>query len=136
VKYLLALLLLACAPARAEWVKIGQVEKSSLLFLSSKTVYYIDPSSVTREGNVRKVWQIRDLADKGSRGERSVLEAVEYDCLDKQMRTVSASGHSRTMGQGEIIPLSGVSVTDEWIPLRAGKEYEIFYKILNRICAP
>jgi hypothetical protein len=134
MRLLIALLLFASLPARAEWIKMGQIEKSSLIFLTSKTVFYIDPASVTRQGDIGKVWQIRDLADKGTAGERSVLEAVEYDCVDIQMRTVSAVGKSRPMAQGETIPLS--QATDEWTSLRSGSDFEVFRKILQRVCAP
>ncbi|MGH8764749.1 MAG: surface-adhesin E family protein [Burkholderiales bacterium] len=128
------LLALACDSALADWLKMGQVEKSSLLFLTSATVYYIDPTSIDRNGNIRKVWEIRDLADKGSHGERSVLASVEYDCAEKQMRTLSSTGHTRRMATGEIIDLG--RVPDDWIPLRRGKDFEVFYKILEKVCAP
>jgi len=134
MRLLLAMLLFASLPARADWIKMGQIEKSSLIFLTAKTVFYIDPASITRQGDIGKVWQIRDLADKGSTGERSVLEAVEYDCVDLQMRTVSAVGKSRPMAQGETIPLSRTS--EEWTSVRTGSDYEVFRKILQRVCTP
>lgn len=126
------LLLIAAAPARAEWLKVGNSSRSSYLVMFDETVYYIDPASITKEGNLRKVWEIHDLSDKGSQGERSVLASVEYDCVEKRMRTLKATGRSQRMARGEIIPLS--RVIGDWITLRPGNEDEIFFKILNAVC--
>jgi Surface-adhesin protein E len=128
------LLLMAAAPARAEWVEVGKSSKSAFSFLSRDAAYYIDPASITREGNFRRVWEIHDLAEKGSQGERSVLASVEYDCADNRMRTLKATGRSQRMARGEILPLS--RVLDEWIILRPGGADEIFFRILKTVCAP
>jgi hypothetical protein len=113
---------------------VGQTEKTVLYVMWEKTVYYIDPSTIAREGNIRKVWEIHDLSDKGPRGERSILTSVEYDCAQKLMRPVNATGHSQPMARGQIIALS--QPLDDWIILRSGKDDEIFFKILNTVCAP
>ena len=128
------LLLVAAGQARAEWVEVGKSSKSAFYFLSREAAYYIDPATIAREGNFRRVWEIHDLAEKGSQGERSVLASMEYDCAEKRMRTLKATGRSLRMARGEIIPLS--RVLDEWIILRPGSADEIFFKILNTVCAP
>ena len=128
------LLLMAAAPVRAEWVKADKTERGFFSAFSEGTVYYIDPSTITRDGNFRTVWEIHDLSDKGSYGERSVLALVEYDCADKRVRTLKATGRSLRMAQGEIISLRGV--LDEWVVLRPGKDHDILFKILGTVCAP
>ena len=101
MRFILTLLLaIVCTPAWAEWVKMGEADKSTLFFMTSATAYYIDPGSVTRNGDLRKVWEIHDLRDKGPKGERSILTSVEYDCAAKQMRTVSETGRSQRMARG------------------------------------
>ena len=127
------LLLTAAAPARAEWVKVESAN-SGFFSLRDDIVYYIDPSTITIEGNLRRVWEIHDLSDKGSQGERSVLASVEYDCAAKRMRTLKATGKSQRMARGEIIPLRGIQ--DDWIVLRPGKEDEMFFRVLAAVCAP
>ena len=128
------LLMFAVVPARADWVKVGEAGKTVFYVLSANTDYYIDPSTITKEGNIRRVWEIHDLSDKGPRGERSILVSAEYDCVQKLMRLSSATGHSQSMAQGQIIKLS--QLPDDWIILRSGKEDEVFFKILNTVCAP
>jgi hypothetical protein len=128
------LLLIAAAPARAEWVRIGQIENTVLYVMSEKTVFYIDPSTVTRDGYLRKVWEIHDLSEKGRFGERSILMQVEYDCAEKLMRPLHASAKSRPMGQGEILRVE--EPAEDWITLRPGKDGDIFFKILDTVCAP
>jgi hypothetical protein len=128
------LLLIATAPARADWVKVGKSEKTVLYVMSEETVYYIDPATITKEGNLGRVWEIHDMTEKGPRGERSILAQVEYDCAEKQMRTLHASGHSQRMAKGEIIALG--KPAEDWTILQPGKSTENFYKILNIVCAP
>jgi hypothetical protein len=128
------LLISAAAPAWADWVKMGQTEKTVLYVMSDKTVFYIDPSTVTKDGNLRKVWEIHDLSDKGPLGERSILIQVEYDCAEKLMRPLHASAKSRPMAQGEILKVEAPA--EDWITLRPGKDGDIFLKILNIVCAP
>jgi hypothetical protein len=131
--FLAFVLLTGAAPVWAEWVKI-QSGNTGFFSLSDDIVYYIDPTTITRDGNFRRVWEIHDLSDKGSQGERSVLASVEYDCADNRMRTLKATGKSQKMARGEIIPLR--QVFDEWTTLRPGKDDEMFFRILKAVCAP
>jgi len=128
------LLATAAIPAWAEWVPVGKPGTTGFLTAFSDDAHYIDPSTITRDGNFRKVWEIHDLKEKGSQGQRSVLASVEYDCAAKRMRTLKATGRSLRMARGEIIPLR--SAFGEWINLQPGKEHEIFFKVLNTVCAP
>lgn len=132
--FLTFLLLMAAAPARAEWVRVDRPGKGFFSSFSGGTGYYFDPSTIAKDGNFRKVWEIHDLDDKGAKGERSVLALVEYDCAEKRMRTLKATGRSLKMARGEIISLRGV--LDEWIILRPGKDDEIYFMILDAVCGP
>jgi len=133
MRALALLLLIAAIPARAEWVKVATTEKGFFSAFSRGVTYYIDPSTIVREGNIRRVWEIQDLGDKGSRGERSILAQVEYDCVDRRMRTLKATGKSLRMAGGEIIQLNIFS--DEWIALRPGKDDEAILRVLDTVCA-
>ena len=127
------LLLMAAMPAGAQWVQVATTEKGFFSAFSRGATYYIDPSTIVRDGNIRRVWEIQDQGEKGPQGERSVLASVEYDCADKRMRTLKATGRSLRMAGGAIIPLRGM--TDDWLILRPGKDHEAFLKILDTVCA-
>jgi hypothetical protein len=131
---LMVLLLAAAAPARADWVPVDKGDRGFFSAFSGGTRYYIDPTSIAREGNIRRVWEIHDLGDKGPQGERSVLASVEYDCVEKRMRTVKATGKSQAMARGEIIPLR--AAFDDWIVLQPGRDDATLFKILDLVCAP
>ncbi|HTP61734.1 MAG TPA: surface-adhesin E family protein [Burkholderiales bacterium] len=113
---------------------MGEVKKSTHIFMSATTVYFVDPSMITRDGSLRRVWEIHNLPDTGPSGERSILASVEYDCAEKRMRTLSATGHSEPMASGQIIALR--NVLDDWTNLSAGKGDQVFMKILDMACAP
>ena len=130
---LAVLLAITAGPAWAQWVEVGRSGRS-IFSAFNEDAYYIDPSTITREGNFRRVWEIHDLKEKGSQGERSVLASVEYDCDAKRMRTLNATGRSLRMARGEIVPLRRVH--DDWVFLRPGKDDEIFFKVLATVCAP
>ena len=126
------LLLVAATSAVADWVKVGTSARTSYMVFSDETVYYIDPATITREGNLRRVWEILDLSAKGPDGERSILASVEYDCAENRMRTVSATGRSLRMARGEIIPR--IRSYDDWIILQRGKDDGVFFKLLELVC--
>ena len=128
------LFLIVAVPVRADWVRIGQTEKTVLYVMSERTVFYIDPSTITKDAYLRRVWEIHDLSEKGPRGERSILIQVEYNCAEKLMRPLHASAKSRPMGQGEILKVE--QPAEDWITLGPGKDSEVFFKILNAVCAP
>ena len=133
MRIVLTLLLLTfAAPASAEWVRVGK-GKTGFFSAFSESPYLIDPTTLDKDGSFRRIWQIRDMTEKGSQGERSVLESVEYDCAAKRMRTLKATGKSQRMARGEIIPLR--QVRDEWIILRPVKDDEKLLEVLETVCA-
>jgi hypothetical protein len=134
LRFVLAIVLaVAAIPARAEWVPVGKPGRTGFLSAFAEDGYYIDPSTISAEGNFRKVWQIHDMKEKGTEGQRSVLASVEYDCAAKRMRTINATGRSQRMAKGEIIRLR--SVFSEWINLQPGRDHEAYFRILETVCA-
>ena len=127
------LLLMVAASAMADWERVGKTSRSSYMVFSDEVVYYIDPATLSREGSIRRIWEIHDLSDKGPDGEKSVLASVEYDCADNRLRTLKATGRSLPMARGQIIPL--IRYSDEWIILQRGKDDAVFFKILETVCA-
>jgi hypothetical protein len=87
-------LLLAATSAWADWVKVTAV---------SDTVYYVDPESVSKVGNVRRVSVIHDYAKPEPGGVHSRRVLYEIDCTGERLRSLSASEHSEPMAQGKSV---------------------------------
>ena len=83
---LIAWLILVATPAWAEWVKVSE---------SDGLTGYVDPATIRKNGNLRRVWEIQDLKARGTKfGELSRRVLNEYDCKEERMRTLSATFHS------------------------------------------
>ena len=88
------LLTLAAAPAWAVWVKVGETDDA---------FFYIDLATIRRDGNLRKVWEIHDMTQRGKLGEMSARFLTEYDCKEERVRIRSVSLHSDPMGRGKTL---------------------------------
>lgn len=116
------LLALVAAPVWAEWVKVAVTEDGSV-------AYYIDPASLRKEGNFRKVWQIADLKQRED-GEMSTRSRDEYDCKEERRRILSLSSYSEPMAGGETLwSKDGVR---EWRAIPPGS---VSAGILKIVCA-
>ena len=76
---LLVALLLAVVPATAQWVPVSEGEE---------TVFYVDPASIEKDGQYRRVWQLEDLKDSDEDGYCSYTLQVEYDCGTGRFRSL------------------------------------------------
>jgi hypothetical protein len=90
---LLALFLLFTGSAWAEWVFIGSTTKADV---------FIDPATIRKDANLRKVWQVYDLKqrDKGVLSDRG---RAEYDCSQERYRWLYSSTHGGAMASGELL---------------------------------
>ena len=97
------LLMLAAAPARAEWIDVAQ---------SVSAVVYMDPGTLTKEGNHRKAWVLYNFRKRADSGELSARIYREFDCDRKRVRTLSISSFPEPMAGGAL--LSKNETPDEW----------------------
>ncbi len=97
------LIALAAAPAWAEWVAVSE---------SKELVAYIEPSSIRKNGSLRKVWQVQDLKQRDEHGAMSRRLLIEYDCKDERFRVLATSTHSEPMAAGKT--LVSVDVPSKW----------------------
>jgi hypothetical protein len=91
---LTALLVLAAAPAWAEWEKVSE---------NNAVVFYVDPATLRTEGALRRSWELQDLKVRDSDGELSRLSLFEYDCSGARYRILFSSAHAGQMATGEVI---------------------------------
>lgn len=105
----------------AEWVKVSETEDE---------VVYIDPTTIRKDGNLRRVWELQDLKQRDKDGEMSRRAFIEYDCKEDRLRILSLSTHSKSMALGRVIfSESGTSPWD-FVPPRT-----ISAKRLKIVCS-
>ena len=92
-KLFLVCLMMLAGSAWAEW------EMSSE---SDIVTYYFDPATIRKDGNMRRVWQIQDLRNRGKGGEMSARMRMEYDCKEERLRILDISEHTEPMAGGRL----------------------------------
>lgn len=119
-KVLLMLLLsVVSSSAMAEWVKVVSNEAGT---------FYADPTSIIKSSNMVKMRTLHDYKTAIKVAGAAFLSSEvqeEYDCKEKQSRTLFFSLHSRNMGRGK-----GVYTDPEphkWEPVRLGSAREILW---------
>ena len=94
------LLMVAAAPAAAQWVKADDPENA---------IHYIDSATISKAGQIRKVWVTQYLKEKGPDGEMSRRAFLEYDCAGARFRVLSISKHSQAMSSGQSLSSQGTT---------------------------
>ncbi len=122
ISTLLIALLFVSGSASAQWVKVDWTNDMSV---------YIDPTTIRKDGNLRKVWQLQDLKERDKDGELSRRFRSEYDCKNERRRLLSFSTHSEPMANGMSLYQSTADST-QWndIPPRSVAE-----TVLKIVCA-
>ena len=115
------LLTLAALPAWAQWLKASETDTST---------FYIDPATIRKDGDLRKVWTINDLKQRHKDGEMSRRSLHEYDCKEERYRTLSISEHSDPMAGGRTI--SSDNGSGKWNYIAPGTPAQT---ILRIVCA-
>jgi len=118
---LFMLLILGSFKAAAEWVAVAKTDV---------TATYIDPATISRNGALRRVWQIADLTQSEADGTKSRRTLYEYDCKERRFRFLSISTHSGPMASGRV--LWSDNTTREWNSTAPDTRFE---GILNIVCA-
>jgi len=88
-------LLLSAGSTWAEWEKV--------LDGSDGTEFYIDPTTIRREGNLRRVWEMENLKSRYKDGELSRRSRLEIDCKQERYRFISRSTHSGAKLAGDTL---------------------------------
>ena len=100
---LLVSLLVVAAPACADWVRVARTDAA---------VHYVDPSTVHKDGTLRTVWALQDMAHESPGGVMSIRALQEHDCAGQRFRYLEVSAHSAPMAGGWV--LAAHEVRDAW----------------------
>jgi hypothetical protein len=117
------LLLVATGPAWAQWVKENDAENP---------IHYIDSSSITKIGEMRRVWVTQFLREEGVDAEMSRRALLEFDCSGRRFRYLSIAKHfAPEVGVHASSPKGDNSQKSDYVPTPI--DYQKVHRI---ICAP
>lgn len=109
ILFALTLLLWSVAPLCAEWLLVDRNDKAKV---------YVDPETISRNGEVVSIWVLDDLKTAQTRGFSTFLSTraqEEHDCVNKRFRLVAIERFAGNMGTGQsIYKKSGES---HWAPI-------------------
>lgn len=110
------------APLRAEW---------SLVDRNDKAKVYVDSESISRNGEVVRVWVLDDLKTAHTRGFSTFFSTVaqeEHDCSKERFRLVVMEQFAGNMGTGNsIYKKAGES---HWAPIPRGTMAQSVWKFV------
>lgn len=121
IKASLCCLLLVTSSAWAEWVALSTTKD---------TTNYIDPTTIRKDGNLRKVWEITDYKQRNKDGGMSTRQRAEYDCKSERRKVLSISGHTEPLAGGKEL-FNKQDVHDDWMDLPPNSAGEA---TLKRVC--
>ncbi len=97
--FLIALLALSSGPVYAGWVLTSGDDEAGL-------AVYVDPSTLRRNGNLAKMWQLYDYKTVQTVAGDSFLSIKrfnEYDCTEERTRMLGYTWFSGNMGNGNVV---------------------------------
>lgn len=123
IRFLLAVLFqISSFSIWADWVEFGK---------NGGTTFYIDPLTIKKDGDLRRVWQLLELAKKAPDGELSRRSLFEYDCKSERHRILDTTRHSGPKAGGKVLGTGGEDL--EWRYIAPGT---IVARFLKTVCDP
>jgi len=102
---LIMLLTIVSSSVMAEWVYVAEDGEDTFII-------YADPTTIRKTGNKVKMWALLDYRTVQEPDFISVSQKYEYDCNEKQYRTLLLSTHSGRMADGKTIFVQ--NEPDDW----------------------
>ena len=124
MKYLLTLVMLIASPVWADWSLVTENDNG--------TKFYIDYSTIRKDGNLRKVWEVTNFKNSETFNGAvylSVRARAEYDCKEERKRPLTTTAHSGLLAQGDVVWIS--ESPGNWN--YAAPNTSVF-EILQRVC--
>ena len=94
---LIAVVLLTANVASAAWTAVGETDNY---------ITYADLATISKSGNMAKVWTLMNFKDRQTLVEGSYHSAkiqYEFDCEEERSRYLSFSWFLGKMGKGEVV---------------------------------
>ena len=115
------MLLLVSGAASAEWTYAGE---------GGNYIHYVDRTTIRRNGNFVKMWDLIDFKKVeviGGKSDLSRRAQYEYDCKEEKMRSLALTTFSGQMGSGAVNYTD--SDTEKWVPVAPESIGETQWKI-------
>ena len=115
------MLLVTAGAASAEWTAVNE---------DDQFVDYVDRSTIRRNGNFVKMWDLSDFKKADVIGGKSILSLrtqCEYDCKEERTRVLAQAFFSGQMLSGTVTYTD--NKTGEWTPVAPGSVSETHWKI-------
>jgi len=96
---LLMLLILSSQPVYADWVLVSGDDEAGLKV-------YVDPTTLRRNGNLAKMWQLYNYKTVQTVAGDSLLSMKrfnEYDCTEERTRLLGYTWFAGNMGNGNVV---------------------------------
>lgn len=65
--------------------------------------FYIEPKTIKKNGDIRKVWVLHDRTLKDPDGNQSTKIYKEYHCAEEKVRLLQLDAYEGNMGSGRFI---------------------------------
>jgi len=104
-----AIALMVAVPAFAGWEEMVSRGGISL---------FVDPQTIKVSGDTRNVLALVAYNEPLSNGARSIQGAMEYDCRDKRLRTLTFTQYAEPLARGRVV--SDSQSPSEWGPVAPG----------------
>ena len=121
--FLITLLLLSSESVFAAWVKVSDGDETG------KSVY-VDPTTIRRNSNLVKMWQLYDYKTVQTVGGIRFLTAEEqweFDCAEERGRVVALKEFSGNMASGTMVFTN--SQVSRWLPVIPGTTGQTVWKM-------
>ena len=119
---LLFLLLLTLGSARAEWEQLDE---------NNQAVIYFDPDRIQKNSGFPTLWQLSDLKSPTQTKVLSKLTFIEFNCDERQRRTIAFTSHKEHMAGGK--PIFKSLVAQPWHAVQSDSVIE---KLMDLACKP
>lgn len=117
---LMVFLAVVSSSAAAKLVEIGSDETITI---------YADPTTIRKVGNKVIMWEVGDFKTANKSGGKSFVsmkKQQEYDCKEKQIRTLHIILYSDNMGKGEVVHT--VNKPRDWEPVAPNSYGEFLWR--------
>lgn len=123
-RLILTVLMMTCSFAWAKW---------EIVSLEDKFIYYLDKSTIRKNGVIAKVWSMIDffeLQTEYGNKYKSQKMLFAYNCLEETFALISMIKYSDSLGEGGAIFSSTIKQSDlKWSPIIPETYSEVFWKI-------